>query len=217
MSSSAVGVLGGTFDPIHYGHLRFVDDARTALALSEVRLIPAGRPPHRAQPVASAADRLAMARLGAAEFSSIAVDDRESRRAGPSYTVLTLIDLRAELGCTPIVLLLGADAFASLPSWHRWRELFGLAHLAVAARPGANEPDPLPPELAAEWTARFTRDDAQWRDAPAGRVFRVPIRPQAIAATDLRARLTRGERPVDLLPPAVLAYIEQHRLYQHRH
>jgi nicotinate-nucleotide adenylyltransferase len=213
-SSLAVGVLGGTFDPIHYGHLRFADDARAALGLSEVRLIPAGRPPHRAPPVASAADRLAMTRLGAAEFSGIRVDDCELRREGPSYTVSTLTDLRAELGRTPIVLLLGLDAFVGLPSWHRWRELFDLAHLAVAARPGANEPDRLPPALAAEWSARSAGDAGQWRNAPAGRVLRVPIRPQAIAATDLRARLARGERPADLLPPAVLAYIEQHRLYQ---
>ena len=209
-----MGVLGGTFDPIHYGHLRFADDARIALALSEVRLIPAGTPPHRAQPVASAVDRLAMAKLGAAEFAGLKIDDRELQRAGPSYTVLTLIDLRAELGHTPIVLLLGADAFAGLPSWHRWRELFDLAHLAVAARPGTQEPDRLPTELAGEWMARFTSDAAQCRSIPAGRVLRVPIRPQAIAATELRARLARGERPVDLLPPAVLAYIEQHRLYQ---
>ncbi len=135
-SPGPIALLGGTFDPVHYGHLRFADDVRRALGLDEVRLLPARDPPHRAGPAATAADRLAMLRLAVAEFPGLAVEERELRRDGKSYTVLTLEELRHEDPQRPLWLLLGADAFLGLPTWHRWREVFALAHVVVVARPG---------------------------------------------------------------------------------
>ena len=215
--SAPVALLGGTFDPVHYGHLRFADEVRRALHLAEVRLIPAGDPPHRAGPVASAADRLAMLRLGTAEFPGLVVDERELRREGKSYTVLTLAELRREDPLRPLWLLLGADAFRGLPAWHRWREIFALAHVVVVARPGVASTADLPEALAAEWRKRITRDPAILLSTPAGAIFEERISPQPIAATEIRAQLARGDNGrlavAGLLPPAVLAYIDQHHLY----
>src|SRR5664279_5297098 len=126
-----VAILGGTFDPVHYGHLRFADDVRRALHLAEVRLVPAADPPHRRGPAATADHRAAMLTLAAAEFPGLVVDERELRRPGKSYTVPTLEELRREFPGRPVWLLLGADAFRDLPTWHRWQELFDLAHVIV--------------------------------------------------------------------------------------
>ncbi len=134
--TSPLAILGGTFDPVHYGHLRLADDVRTALALPEVRLVPAGKPPHRVAPQASARDRIAMLELGVREFPGLVVDAREINRGGKSYTVDTLGELRGEMPHTPLALLIGADAFRGLSSWHRWKDLFVLAHLIVVPRPG---------------------------------------------------------------------------------
>ena len=132
-----LGLFGGTFDPIHLGHLRLAETAREALSLERVRFIPAGQPPHRATPGASGADRLAMARLATADNPGFEVDAAEVDAAQASFTILTLERLRAELGpARPLVLLLGVDAFLGLPTWRRWTELFDFAHLAVASRPG---------------------------------------------------------------------------------
>ncbi|MFO1322562.1 MAG: nicotinate-nucleotide adenylyltransferase [Burkholderiales bacterium] len=212
-----IALLGGTFDPVHYGHLRFADEIRRTLGLAELRLVPAGDPPHRAGPAAGAADRLAMLRLGAAEFAGLVVDDREILRTGKSYTVLTLEELRRDDVRRPLLLLLGADAFRGLPTWHRWREIFALAHIIVVTRPGVALRDGLPPPLAAEWNARVTRDRDLLFSTPAGAIYEARVSPQPIAATDIRTQLARGPAGVaavsGLLPPSVLAYIDQHRLY----
>ena len=218
----AIGILGGTFDPIHYGHVRFAEDARDRLQLAEVRLMPTGQPPHRTRPVASPADRYAMVELAVANSPGLRADDIELRQAGPNYTVLTLFALRAQLGDTPLCLLLGGDALAGLAGWHRWRELFDLAHLVVAARPGSvflddhslEIVDVVPPEVLREWSARMTHDPQDLHGHPSGRTFHLAIRPHAISASDLRRRLAGGERPRDLLPPQVLAYIDSHHLYR---
>lgn len=213
----AIALLGGTFDPVHYGHLRFADDVRRALGLSEVRLVPAADPPHRAGPSASAADRQAMLRLGAAEFPGLVVDDRELRRGGKSYTVLTLSELRNEFPDTPLLLLLGADAFRGLPGWHRWRELFDLAHIVVVERPGVNLEAVLPAPLVEPWRDRLVTDPGVLLARPAGSIFVQPIAPQAISATTIRDMLAKRSVSAGklhgLLPPAVLAYIELHHLY----
>src|SRR5438309_11059395 len=119
-----IGLLGGTFDPVHYGHLRLADDVRKGLALSELRLIPAGEPPHRQVPVASAAHRLAMTRLGCEEFAGLVADGREVNRDGPSFTVTTLESLREESPGRPLALVIGSDAFSALDKWHHWERLF---------------------------------------------------------------------------------------------
>ena len=213
----AIALLGGTFDPVHYGHLRFADDVRRALGLSEVRLVPAADPPHRAGPSASAIDRLAMLRLGVDAFSGLVVDDRELRRGGKSYTVLTLAELRHEFPHTPLLLLLGADAFRGLPAWHRWRELFDLAHIVVVERPGVNLGAGLPAPLVEPFRDRLVTDPGILFTRPAGAIYVQPITPQPVSATSIRDILAKRSGSAGklhgLLPPAVLAYIDLHHLY----
>jgi len=186
-----IAILGGTFDPVHYGHLRFADDVRRALGLAEVRLVPAADPPHRDSPTASAADRLAMLELAVAEFPGLVVDDRELRRAGKSYTVLTLQELRTEFPGSPILVLLGADAFRGLPSWHRWHELFDLAHFVVVERPGVDLEAGLPAPLLALWRERQVDDPGVLISRLAGAIFVQPIAPVDVSATLIRDRVAR--------------------------
>jgi len=215
-----VALLGGTFDPVHYGHLRFADAVRRALGLSEVRLVPAGDPPHRDTPMAPAADRLAMLKLAVSEFPGLVVDDRELRRAGKSYTVDTLTDLRREYPGHPLLLLLGADAFRGLPAWHRWRELFGLAHLVVVERPGVDLEAALPAPLLAILRQRQVAGPENLLARPAGAILLQPIAPTAVSATSIRNHVAQGSDAAKLnrglLPPAVLAYIDLHHLYRPR-
>lgn len=217
MTEPPLAILGGTFDPVHYGHLRLAEDVRRALGLREVRLVPAGDPPHRGGPQASAADRLAMLRLAVAEFPALTIDDREIERAGKSYTVLTLEALRHERPQRPLLLLVGRDAFHGFPTWHRWREIFHLAHVVVVDRPGMLRTAGLPPDLAGEWNARLTRDPSVLLSRPAGAIYEQEIPPQPISATAIRAQLARGAPGrgaiSQMLPAAVLGYIDQNRLY----
>src|SRR5690606_36897071 len=132
-----IGLLGGTFDPVHNGHLRMALELKQALRLDEMRLLPCHRPPHRAAPGATSAQRATRVRRGIADCPALQIDERELRRTTMSYTVDTLCELREELGGeVSLVLALGADAFANLNTWHRWRELLDHAHLALIARPG---------------------------------------------------------------------------------
>jgi nicotinate-nucleotide adenylyltransferase len=213
-----LALLGGTFDPVHYGHLRLADDVQRALALPEVRLVPAGDPPHRSAPHASAADRLAMLKLARTEFPRLTIDRRELDRRGKSYTVLTLQELRREDPPRPLAWIVGVDALAGLPTWYRWRELFDLAHLIVVARPGVPTDFALPPALLSEWNTRITADPATLRERTSGAIHRQTITPQPISATAIRAALARGPegaaRVRGLLPDSVLAYIQRNGLYR---
>jgi nicotinate-nucleotide adenylyltransferase len=184
-----VGILGGSFDPVHNAHLAMARAALDALGLARVLWIPGGTPPHREAPRASGADRAAMVRLAIAGEPRFELDERELRKASPGYTVETLEDLHAELGKdADLVLLIGADQYARLETWHRWRDLFALARIAVFARPG------------------------QALDA-AERVTLVPMAPLDISSTAIRANIAAGGVPRGLLPDAVLDYIQTHRLY----
>ena len=193
---------------------------RRALGLAEVRLVPAGDPPHREAPSASAADRLAMLQLAVAEFPGLVVDDRELRRGGKSYTVHTLTELRREFPDSPLLLLLGADAFRGLPSWHRWGELFDLAHLVVVERPGVNLEASLPAPLLPIWRERLVGDPGILLSRPAGAILVQAIAPVDISATTIRNCIANGtgagEKWRGLLPSAVLAYIDLHHLYRRR-
>ncbi|HZI82318.1 MAG TPA: nicotinate-nucleotide adenylyltransferase [Casimicrobiaceae bacterium] len=214
-----LAILGGTFDPIHYGHLRLAADVRTALSLSEVRLIPAGIPPHRAQPVASAEHRFAMAALGCGEFPGLGADRLEIDRPGPSYTVATLEALHAEQPGLPLAVIIGGDAFAGLAQWWHWERLFSLAHFIVVERPGAARTDAsLEPPLQLHWERRLTTDTARLERTLAGSIARVAVTPQPIAASAIRAELALGdagrERVRGLLPATVLDYIGRNHLYR---
>jgi nicotinate-nucleotide adenylyltransferase len=218
--SSALGLLGGTFDPVHYGHLRAADAVRRALRLAEVRLFPAGDPPHRAAPVATAAHRVAMLELAIAEFPGLALDAREIARPGKSYTVLTLRELRAEAPLRPLALVVGADAFAGLPTWHRWTEIFDLAHVVVVTRPDTPLPDTPDGPLAEHWAQRLQRDPAALASQQAGAIFVLPVPPQPVSSTAIRRALAAGAPGVaavrGMVPPAVLAYIDRNQLYRSR-
>jgi nicotinate-nucleotide adenylyltransferase len=217
-SIRVLALLGGTFDPIHYGHLRLAAEVKAALGLPEVRLIPAGNPPHRPPPAVTAAHRLAMTRLGCGEFTGLVADGREVEREGPSYTVQTLEGLHAEQPALPLALLLGADAFAGLTQWWRWERLFTLAHFVVVERPGATTAAlAMPPALEVHWQRRLTTDPARLERTLAGSIVRVEVTPQPIAASAIRAALARGPEGRaevrGLLPAGVLDYIDRNQLY----
>jgi nicotinate-nucleotide adenylyltransferase len=213
-NAGLIGILGGTFDPVHLGHPALAEAALAALPLSEVQWLPSGSPGHRAPPAASARDRLAMLRLATAGDARYRIDTAELERAEPTYTVHTLTRMRAELGrAQPLVLLLGSDSFLSLPTWLRWHELFDLAHIAVASRPGHVPGDGGPsPDLSEEIVRRSARPE-QLAASAAGRIARFDMPPVNISASGIRVQLAAGQDARDLLPAAVLAYIRTHQLY----
>jgi nicotinate-nucleotide adenylyltransferase len=238
-AAGALGLFGGTFDPLHVGHLRLALEAREALGLAGVRFIPAGRPALRGAPHCAASDRLAMVERALAELPGFGVDAEEVLQTDrPSYTVETLERQRRLHGPQrPLVLLVGADAFARLEAWHRWRELFGLAHIAVATRPGHDlavmrsgihadgagarcvPGTPLRGEvtaLDAEFAAR-KGGAADLAGAPAGRIVPFAITALEISASSIRQRLAAGLSVRYLVPDAVLDYIDSHQLYRTSH
>jgi nicotinate-nucleotide adenylyltransferase len=207
-----LAILGGTFDPVHFGHLRVAWEAAEALD-AELLMLPAAVPPHRAQPGATAAMRLAMLDAALAGQDRLRADPRELRREGPSYSIDTLLELRAEIGASrPLVLLVGADAFAGLSTWHRWREIFDHAHVGVLSRPGQG--GVFEAELAGEWFARRIEAAAALREAPAGRILPLAVTPLEISASAIRGLLAAGRSPRFLLPDAVLELIAREGLYR---
>ena len=211
MSVAPIGILGGTFDPVHSAHLALAATARQRFALDRVLWIPAGQPRHRATPLAPAADRLAMVEIAIAGHPGFELDASEARSDAPSYTVPTLLRLRERFGATqPLVLLVGADAFLGLPSWHRWQEIFGLAPLAVATRPGyALDAAAMAPELAGEFLQRLRGSLA----AAAGAIIPFTLVAGTVSGTETRAMIKAGRDPGDWLPPGILDYIRTHHLY----
>jgi nicotinate-nucleotide adenylyltransferase len=215
--NTPIGLLGGTFDPIHFGHLRLAEELAEVLDLDQVNFIPAGQPPHRGQPRAAAQHRLEMARLAVAGNARFLLDAREINRAAPSYSVDTLAALRAELPPeTPLVLFMGGDAFLGLTSWHEWRRLFALAHIAVAHRPGysqASWEDALPDPLRKLLSTRRCEQAAEISEKPAGGIFIHTITQLDISASQIRDRALRGKSLRYLLPDSVIEYINENHLY----
>lgn len=207
-----IGILGGTFDPIHFGHLRPALELQEMLGLDPLRVIPCGTPPHRDPPRASGAQRLAMLRLALAGQPGLVIDPRELQRPGPSYMVDTLISLREELGGVPLALIIGMDAFHGLERWHRWRELVDLCHLIVVHRPGWLAP--AEGELAALLAARQVGDVAALRGRPAGGVVFCAVTQLDISASRIRELVRVGSSPRFLLPDPVLDYITTTGLYR---
>jgi len=204
-------IFGGTFDPVHFGHLRAALEVRELLGLDEVRMLPAGEPPHRPPTVASAVQRLEMLRLATASSCGLAVDDREVRRAGPSFMVDTLAEIRSAIGDAPLLLLIGQDAANALDSWHQWEQLFELAHLVVMRRPDAHFA--CVGKLRQHIERRRTDDPMQLRMSAAGAVLAVRITQLEISSTVIRRLIAEGRTPRFLLPDAVIEYIDEQRLY----
>lgn len=214
--SEPLGLFGGTFDPVHFGHLRLAEESIDHLGLCGVRWIPAGQPPHRGAPQVTAEQRLEMVLRSTANNGKFSIDASEVEAAEPSYTVHTLERLRRELGDDrSLVLLVGADAFAGLPGWHRWRDIFSLAHVAVSHRPGFPvEAASLPQELASEFNDRRLADAAGLKQAPAGGIATFAMTQLAISATQIRKLLANGLSARYLLPDSVLDYIHRNQLYK---
>ena len=217
-SRKPLGVFGGTFDPIHFGHLRLAEAAADALSLASVRWIPAGQPVLRETPRVAPRQRLEMVRLAIADNPRFELDAAEIESAQPSYTVPTLERLRRSEVCgkqRPLVLLVGADAFSGLPGWHRWQELLELAHIAVAHRPGYPvEAENLPAPLAQVFRERFSATTAALAETPAGHIFNFPMTQLDISATRIRKLLSNGHSARYLVPETVIEYIHQQHFYQ---
>lgn len=208
---SAMGVFGGTFDPIHYGHLRTAFEVLQALRFNEVRFMPCGMPPHRGTPVALPEQRLAMVEAATEGQHGFVVDDRELHRDGPSYSVDTLAALRGEFPLRPIALIIGMDAFLSLPKWYHWQEILQLAHIVVAHRPGWKAPDIGPlGELLAE---RGTHRIGDLHQAKSGHIYILDVTQLEISSTDIRDLVSAGRDSRFLMPDAVREYIRESGCY----
>ncbi|MEZ5474524.1 MAG: nicotinate-nucleotide adenylyltransferase [Steroidobacteraceae bacterium] len=210
-----LGIFGGTFDPIHFGHLRTAFELQQSLGLAEVRFLPTGDPPHRSEPLADANLRLAMVRAAVADQRGFTVDDREVRRAGVSYSVETMAALREEFADRSLCLLLGMDAFLGLPGWHRWQELFDLVHVIVAHRPGWKAPTKGP--LGELLVDRGTGSVQELRQAPAGRLYIQAVTQLEISSTELRQLIEAGHDPRYLVPDSVREIIRESRCYARSH
>ncbi len=204
-----IGIYGGTFDPVHFGHLRTALEIREIFALTEMRLVPSARPPHREQPAVSSVLRVQMLHAAVDGHSGFVVDTRELDRAGPSYMVDTLASIRAEVGAdAPLLLCIGSDAFLQLHSWHRWQQLFNHAHVVVITRPGWRQ-EALPPF----YRDKLADDAETLQTMPCGRLLFQQVTQLDISATRIRKIIAEGGDPSFLLPDAVLAIMATHRLY----
>ncbi|MFU8790453.1 MAG: nicotinate-nucleotide adenylyltransferase [Methylobacter sp.] len=207
-----IGIFGGTFDPVHYGHLRSALEVKDIFGLDEVRLIPCAMPPHRGQPLASAKMRLQMLALAVKNQPSLKIDSRELDRyeqlQTPSYMVDTLKSLRQEFPNEPLLLFIGTDAFKHLTGWHQWQQLFDYAHIVVLTRPGfvIEQPDDF-------FKVRLAGDINELAQAIAGKLYFQQITQLDISATAIRNIIAQKENPGFLLPDAVIEYIKQNQLY----
>jgi nicotinate-nucleotide adenylyltransferase len=207
--TKAIGILGGTFDPIHYGHLRPALEVADKLALSHIRLIPNAIPPHRPQPLATAEQRLIMLQLAVENNQQFKVDDRELTRDGISYTFDTLASLRQEYPTTALYLLLGSDAFLYIQTWHRWQELLDLAHIAVMQRPGEL------PEMNQDTRIWYQQYLASSEDINLlhGKIWPVSVTQLMISATAIRSMVAHDQSTQFLLPDAVACFVKQNKMY----
>lgn len=214
--ADAVGILGGTFDPFHYGHLRLAIECHEKLNLKNLRLVPLYKPPHRDAPVATAEQRLAMLSLAVRDHGFLQIDDCELQRRGVSYTVDTVKHLRDKAGKIPLCLLMGRDAFNNLTGWRDWQNLIGYAHIVVVDRPGnslASNEASLAEFIHQHRTNKLDELHAQ----PASKLFELEIPLLDISATQIRSTIHSGNDPSGLLPEAVMEYIYTHSLYQQEH
>jgi len=213
--TSTTGIFGGTFDPIHFGHLRLATELAEAFHLDRVLFVPAGLPYHRGRAAhASDEQRLTMLKLATGRDPRFDIDERELKRDGPTYTYDTLVEMRKERPDTSLVFLLGSDAFSRIHTWHRWTDLFDLAHFAVAIRADDRQwftkgPGSFPMEV---WP-RITLNLRELRGSAAGKVMTFSMTPLSISSTAIRALTAEGASIRYLTPDPVVEYIRSHRLY----
>jgi nicotinate-nucleotide adenylyltransferase len=213
---AALGLFGGTFDPVHFGHLRLATELAEAFRLEKVIFIPAGLPYHRGRDAhATSEQRLTMLKLATQRDARFDVDDRELKRSGNTYTFDTLAEIRHERGPeTPLVFLAGTDAFAKIDTWHRWTELFDLAHFAIAVRADDSEwvkrgPGTIPREA---WP-RITLNPRELANSPAGKIMTFAMTPLSISSTAIRSLAADGASIRYLTPDLVADYVRSHNLY----
>lgn len=212
-ATKAIGIFGGTFDPIHFGHLRAAEEVLERLALDEMRLIPCGYPPHRGSPIASAIHRLNMTKL-AAKNTNLIVDDREIQRQGPSYSVDTLMSLRHEFPKNCLCFCLGLDAFLNLTAWHDWEKLIQLTNIVVLHRGGWDMPTT---GVIAEFlTQNLLEPGERINNFASGKIIQQVITPLDIKGSSIRASLEAQHSVEFLLPHSVIEYIQQHNLYGYK-
>ncbi len=209
-----IGIFGGTFDPIHYGHLRTAFELLQTLDFEEVRFVPCGDPPHRGVTFAPASLRLEMVRAATRDESRFVVDDRELRRKGPSYSVDTLASLREEFPNRSLCLITGMDAFLGLPTWHRWDEILDFAHVVVAHRPGWRAPGE--GALGALLAQRRTHSARDLHERPRGSVHIHAVTQLEIASTEIRSLVAEGYDPRYLMPDTVREAIRESSCYTRR-
>lgn len=211
--NESIAIYGGTFDPVHIGHLRSAIDVRSKLKVGRLFVVPSSTPPHRQRPSVTPEVRLEMLRLSVADLAGIEVDDREINRSGMSYSIDTLAEFRSEYPTWRIYFILGADAFSLLHTWHRWQELTNFAHLVVLERPGSSSPQPTDPVL--EWLSDKEISAVSAFGAETnGRVLRLKLVQWQVSATDIRERCRTGQSIDLLVPKAVQSFIDEHKLYQ---
>jgi nicotinate-nucleotide adenylyltransferase len=211
----AIGIFGGTFDPIHFGHLRAALEIYQTLDLAEVRFIPCFQPVHRKLPIASPEDRLAMVRSAIAAEPMLKVDDCEIQRKGPSYMIDTLEELRKSLPKTPLCLIMGIDALLGFPSWHRYEDILNLANLVIAHRPQYQLPHT--GKVAELIKHCLKHNPTVIHENLAGNIILHPVTPLDISATDIRKQIAMGRSPRYLLPDSVYNYIQEHGVYSISH
>ena len=207
-----IGLLGGAFDPVHTGHIHMALDCIKTLDLEEVRFIPAHIPPHKAATAAPPSQRLAMLELALRPHPRLTISAIELERGGVSYTIDTLVSLRADAPQQPFCFILGADAFASLPRWHRWQALADQAHLVIIDRKG-QEAANWSPQLQDHYQQRACASPDHLHARPAGCIHRAAISVPAVSSSQARALLSENGNTEQVLPPGVDNYIKEHRLY----
>lgn len=204
-----IGIFGGTFDPIHYAHLRSALEMKEAFDLTEVRFIPSATPPHRNQPTATAEQRLQMVALAIQNQDHFICDARELNRHGFSYMVDTLASLRQDFPNQPLLLFIGTDAFNQLSSWYQWQRLVDFAHVVVMTRPSVDSQP-----LDDFFTERYTTNKTELTNTLAGKLYFHAVTQLDISATAIRQLIAQQRDPRFLLPNAVIDYITQQQLYE---
>jgi nicotinate-nucleotide adenylyltransferase len=212
-----IGIFGGTFNPVHWGHVRTALELKNALVMDTVLMVPCGIPPHRDEPDTSPQIRLAMLKAAIAGIDGLQIDDRELKREGPSYTIDTLRSLRDEKGHLPIGLCVGVDAFVALDTWHQWQQLIEFAHIIVVHRPGwpvEGMDQQVSTELKAMIHAHRVDDSARLHEQAAGFLLTQKVTNIDISSSDIRQRIAQGKSIKDMVPEQVQKIIESNKLYQ---